>query len=785
MTLSAGTRLGPYEIIGLIGAGGMGEVYRAEDTRLQRRVAIKKLHGDTSGDIWRRLLREARSAAALSHPSIVTVYSAEEVENQCFIVMELVDGATLADRLAHGPLDFSEICEIGAQVSDALAAAHAVGIVHHDVTPRNILLAAGGRAKLADFGLSRAVEPRNLSLESTRTGPQLAGTVYYMSPEQARGEACTPGTDIFSLGSVLYHAATGRRPFEGSSSFAVMQAIATVEPPPPSVLRQGLPPAFDALLVRLMAKRIENRTTDAGQAAGALRTLAASLVGEGSYSVEARSITPHDRVLFVGRARELALLSTGFARASAGAGTTIVIMGDAGAGKTSLVETFLHAGETLTANPLVCRGQSIEHTGAGEAYFPLIDALTPLVAHEGQGLHELVRTHAPSWRTQFASAYPEEDVALTPPTPARLARELGDTLSAAGRCRPVILILEDLHWADPSTMELLRHLAHRAARAGLLIIATYRMDEAAAVSSPINQVVAELEARGVCDTIELSRLDEHSIREYLERRFKLEQGLPALASVLFKATEGHPLFLVSLVQLFIQRGDLRQIGDVWHLNTPTDRLHLAIPRTVEAVIRRKLATLDDADRRLLQYASVEGHEFSTAVLSALVGTDPILLEERLDVVTKRPRLITAVGPERFLDGTWGTRYQFAHALYQNVVYDELTPSRKANLHKQVGERLAALNAGRTTWIAAQLARHFKEGRDSDSAFEYYLQAGDNSMTLSAAREAEAHYAQAVALANVEGTGVEARRLAIALWKRGTTQGFLGNAVAALSEGMSQ
>lgn len=345
----------------------------------------------------------------------------------------------------------------------------------------------------------------------------------------------------------------------------------------------------------------------------------------------------------------------------------------------------------------------------------------------------------------------------------------------------MILILEDLHWADPSTLELLPNLAYRASRASLLIIATYRIDEAAAAGSSINQLMAELEARGACEIVELSRLDEESIHEYLERRFKLAEGVGALASLLFNATEGHPLFVVSLVQLFVQRGDLRQTGDVWGLAVPASRLQLAIPRTVEAVIRRKLSTLDQSDRRLLQYASVEGQEFSTAVLSTLTGTDPILLEERLDVVVKRPRLITAVGPEQFPDGTWATRYQFAHALYQNVVYEELTPGRRANLHKQVGERLAQLNAGRTGAMAAQLARHFKEGRDWHNAFEYYVQAGDNSMTLSAAREAEAHYTRAIELANFDRTRFDSRPLAIALRKRATTRGFLGNAELALTD----
>jgi predicted ATPase len=159
------------------------------------------------------------------------------------------------------------------------------------------------------------------------------------------------------------------------------------------------------------------------------------------------------------------------------------------------------------------------------------------------------------------------------------------------------------------------------------------------------------------------------------------------------------------VQLFIQRGDLQRVGDEWRLTTTTDRLHLVIPRTVQAVIRRKLAALEEVDRRLLQHASIEGQEFSTAVLSTLVEADPTTLEERLNDIAKGPAIVTAVGPERYVDGTWGVRYQFAHEVYHNVVYDDLAPSRRADLHRQVAERLEALHFGRTAPIAAQLARH--------------------------------------------------------------------------------
>ena len=257
--------------------------------------------------------------------------------------MEFVDGPTLADQLARGPLELCELCEIGEQVADALASAHAAGIVHYDVTPRNILLTADGRAKLGDFGLSRAVEPRKASSETTRTSLEGAGTLYYMSPEQVRGDACNPRSDLFSFGTVLYHAATGRRPFEGASPFAVLDGIVTVDPPPPSTVTGSLTTAFDALLGRLMAKRVEDRTINAREAADALRTIASSLAVGGPSALDSRPSTPRDEAPFVGRARELAQLSAALSRASAGAGTTVVLTGDAGMGKTALVDAFLHA----------------------------------------------------------------------------------------------------------------------------------------------------------------------------------------------------------------------------------------------------------------------------------------------------------------------------------------------------------------------------------------------------------------------------------------------------------
>jgi serine/threonine-protein kinase len=229
MALKTGTRLGPYEIIGTIGAGGMGEVYRAHDSRLQREVAIKTLPPAFADDTSRlaRFQREAQALAALNHPNIASIYGLEESGGLTALVMELVDGATLAERIAAGPIPIAEALAIARQIGAALEAAHEKGIIHRDLKPANIKLTAEGQVKVLDFGLAKAFDvdstspssalPANsptLTLESTRAGVIL-GTAAYMSPEQARGKSVDRRADIWAFGVVLYEMVTGQKLFKG------------------------------------------------------------------------------------------------------------------------------------------------------------------------------------------------------------------------------------------------------------------------------------------------------------------------------------------------------------------------------------------------------------------------------------------------------------------------------------------------------------------------------------------------------------------------------------------
>jgi serine/threonine protein kinase/Tfp pilus assembly protein PilF len=265
MPLLNGTRLGTYEIIGPLGAGGMGEVYRAKDLRLGREVALKVLPAEvaSSPDRLARFEREARTAAGLNHPNIVTLFSVEEEDGIRFITMELVDGQNLSNLVVPGGLPLSRVLDLSIPLADALAAAHERGVVHRDLKPANVMVTRDGRVKVLDFGLAKVVlgeEPAPLaSLAATAESPisgqgWVLGTIPYMAPEQLRGEAVDARADLFALGVIVYELATGHRPFTGVTSVDVSSAILRDIPEPLGRVRPDLPSELEKIVGRCLEK---------------------------------------------------------------------------------------------------------------------------------------------------------------------------------------------------------------------------------------------------------------------------------------------------------------------------------------------------------------------------------------------------------------------------------------------------------------------------------------------------------------------------------------------------
>src|SRR5215831_12116602 len=268
MPLASGTKLGPYEVKGPLGAGGMGEVYQARDTRLERTVAIKILPTQLSNDPVRkqRFEREAKTISSLNHPHICTLHDIGSQDGVDYLVMECVEGETVAKRLEKGPLPLEQVLKYGAQIADALDKAHRAGIVHRDLKPGNIMLTPAG-AKLLDFGLARPAESLSSATTIAGVAPSspvtaegtIVGTFQYMSPEQVEGRELDGRSDIFSLGAVLYEMVTGKRAFEGRSQLSVASAILEREPPAINSVKPLTPPTLDHAIRRCLAKDRDER----------------------------------------------------------------------------------------------------------------------------------------------------------------------------------------------------------------------------------------------------------------------------------------------------------------------------------------------------------------------------------------------------------------------------------------------------------------------------------------------------------------------------------------------
>src|SRR5580700_691215 len=287
MAILSGRRLGPYEILSTIGAGGMGEVYKACDTRLDRIVAIKVLPAHLAGraELRERFDREAKAIASLNHPHICTLYDTGHQDEIDFLVMEYLEGETLAQRLQKGALPLEQVLQFAIEISDALDKAHRKGVTHRDLKPGNIMLTKTG-TKLLDFGLAKLKQeatPANVSLSDLPTANEpltaqgsIVGTMQYMAPEQVEGKEVDARTDIFAFGAVVYEMATGKRAFEGKTQASLIAKILEIDPPPISSLQPMTPPALDRLVKRCLAKEPDERCQSAKDLADELKWISES-----------------------------------------------------------------------------------------------------------------------------------------------------------------------------------------------------------------------------------------------------------------------------------------------------------------------------------------------------------------------------------------------------------------------------------------------------------------------------------------------------------------------------
>jgi class 3 adenylate cyclase len=725
---------GRYTIERFLGEGGRKRVFLALDSRLDRRVAVAviKTEGlDESG--LTRVRREAQAMARLGdHPNIVTVFDIGEEDATTYLVCQFMGGGSVEDLLERSDgkgLGIDESVRIATQVAQALDHAHTRGVVHRDVKPGNIWLADDGAAKLGDFGLAVALDRSRLTAEG-----MMLGTVAYMAPEQALGRQPDARSDLYSLGAMLYEMLTGRPPFLGDEAVAVISQHIGTAAVAPSWHNPDVPPMLEKLVLALLAKDPDARPATAAAVVEALAQASAA-PSASAASIDARQANPLDRLaggVFVGREREMDELRGALDDALSGRGRLLLLMGEPGIGKTRMTEELSTWAKLRGSQVLV--GRCYEGEGA-PPYWPWVQVIRSyihdrdaeaIVSVMGQGVVDIAQVVS-----EIRERVP--DLAEPPQLDPEQARfRLFDSISmflrSASRAQPLVVVLDDLHWADKPSLLLLQFLAREIRTARLLIVATYR-DVELRRQHPLAQALAELAREQISSRVVLRGITEQDVARYIEMTAgTVPPG--ELVRVVHRETEGNPFFVSEIVRLLASEGRLER--------PTTGAWSISIPQSVREVVGRRLDQLSESSNALLQIASVVGREFALGVVQAVSDLDGSAVTEAIDeaVATR----LVAEAP-RSLD-----RYVFSHALIRETLYEEIPTTRRIGLHRKIGGVLEMLYQDAPEPHLAELAYHFLEaapGGDVGKAISYAERAAVKAISQLAYEEATKHYRMAL------------------------------------------
>ena len=479
----------------------------------------------------------------------------------------------------------------------------------------------------------------------------------------------------------------------------------------------------------------------------ALQPAVLETVGRRGYRLMTRDETGESAFdALVGRDRELTQLRRALVRADSGLRQVVFVTGEPGLGKTTLLEHFIE--ETrATTRARVAFGQCMELIGSAEAYLPVLDLLGRLCA-EDDG-HEVVPAFekwAPSWLLQMPAlldAAKTDAIRRRVPSPNRdrMLREIGDTLEALAVDRPLVLVIEDLHWSDTSSIDALAYLAQRKTPARLLVVGSYRPIDLALRDHPLKAVKQRLQARDRCSEIPLELLTRADTDTYLARRLAGKPIDPKLADEIHARTDGNPLFMTATVGDLLERGILAAPEGRWRIDVSLDGI---VPESIRQLAQQQLDRLAPRERRVLDAASTVGIEFAVATVAAASGLTQEEVEDTCATLAGRNQLVSATGVAIWPDRTVSGSYEFQHSIYREVLDHALSATGRRQLHRRAGERIEIGYAGTTAEVAAVLAFHFARAGDDERAVRYHLEAAAAAKARFADREVIVHVEAALA-----------------------------------------
>jgi DNA-binding winged helix-turn-helix (wHTH) protein/predicted ATPase len=468
----------------------------------------------------------------------------------------------------------------------------------------------------------------------------------------------------------------------------------------------------------------------------------------------------------VGRQADLDRLEAALNRARRDERQAVFVSGEPGIGKTSLIEAFL-AGSTVR-DLWLAKGECVEQYGAGESYLPILTALERLCRIVGRESALVALRHAaPAWLAQMPSlTEPTEQEALIyrldRSSRQGMLRELASLLEALAQERVLVMWLEDLHWADRSTLDAIPFLARRSDPARLMLLGTYRPTELTAPDHPLARITHELALHGHGQEMSLARLRDAEVAEYLAARLPGTPVSPGLVRHVHLRTDGNPLFMVTVANDLVARALIVQREGQWIIDDARADRPRDVPDALRLLIEQQALRLGAEDRRLVEVASVAGIEFSAAALAAGLEEDCGEVEARCGHLAARGQFLEPRGAIDWPDGTTAAGYSFLHALHQEVLYDGIPAGRRRQLHARIAERLECAFAGRARDVAAELATHFERARDAHRAVKYHGLAGENALSRVAHAEAITHLSRALEILQDLPDGADRSRLEIGL-----------------------
>jgi DNA-binding winged helix-turn-helix (wHTH) protein/tetratricopeptide (TPR) repeat protein len=469
-------------------------------------------------------------------------------------------------------------------------------------------------------------------------------------------------------------------------------------------------------------------------------------------TLDERARAPSDdapSVAMVGRDRELAQLHAALERSRSGQRQVVFVTGEMGIGKTTLANHFVAA--CGMPDLLVARGQCVERFGAGEAYMPVLEAVGRLGrGTDGSAIVATLRRHAPAWLAQLPGLLePEQRAELRRDTPAQtqesMLRQVADGIEALGEARPLLLLLEDLHLGDHATLELIAALALRVGPARLMLLGTFRAAEPFPASSAFHRLKQQLLLHRQCEEIALAPLTVDGIDAYLATRFPGVTPPPGLASTLRRRTEGNPLFVARLLDHLVEDDVMTVDRVAGVVSVPDDDVARYVPDTLRTMIEHRTDGLLAEERDLLEAASVAGVQFRSAAVAAAVGRDREDIERSCAQLARHHGLLVAGPGNDDAPTALGASHEFSHALYQQVLYERIEPTRRRRLHDAIGAALRVAWNGRANEIAADLASHFERGAEPARAIEFFDEAAAVAVGRGAHREAVGYLDRALAL----------------------------------------